>query len=89
MTKPHISTVLQDEDDNASIIDDMFAKLDLCTTSAVEAPRLLMLKKHRYELHLVLMNTCQQLKLKIQLTSLKLAKQNRVCFLNFVRTCQI
>jgi oligoendopeptidase F len=40
MTKPRVSTVLPDEDDDASIIDDMFAKLDLCTTSAVEASKI-------------------------------------------------
>jgi hypothetical protein len=39
----------------------------------------LMLKKHRYELHLVLMSTCQQLKLEMKLTSLQLTKQNKVC----------
>jgi hypothetical protein len=40
MTKPRVSTVPQDKDDDASIIDDMFAKLDLCTTSAVEASKI-------------------------------------------------
>jgi hypothetical protein len=40
MTKPRVSTVLQDKDDDASIIDDMFTKLDLCTTSAVEASKI-------------------------------------------------
>jgi hypothetical protein len=37
MTKPRVSTVLQDKDDDASSLDDIFAKLDLYNTSADEA----------------------------------------------------
>jgi hypothetical protein len=40
MTKPRVSTVPPNEDDNASIIDELFTKLDLCTTSAVEASKI-------------------------------------------------
>jgi hypothetical protein len=41
MTKPHVSTVLSNEDDDdPSIIDGLFAKLDLMTTSAVEATKI-------------------------------------------------
>jgi hypothetical protein len=37
MTKPHVSTVPHDEDDDESCLEDMFAKLDLYNTSADEA----------------------------------------------------
>jgi hypothetical protein len=41
MTKPHVSTVLSNEDDdNPSIIDGLFAKLDLMSTSAAEASKI-------------------------------------------------
>jgi hypothetical protein len=40
MTKPHVSTVLPNEDDDASIIDDLFSRLDLMITSAVEASKI-------------------------------------------------
>jgi hypothetical protein len=38
MTKPHVSTVLSNGDDDPSIIDGLFAKLDLIATSAAELP---------------------------------------------------
>jgi hypothetical protein len=37
MTKPRVSTVLQDKDDDASSLEGMFAKLDMYNTSADEA----------------------------------------------------
>jgi hypothetical protein len=40
MTKPRVSTVLHDEDDDASSLEDMFAKLDLYNTSADEASQI-------------------------------------------------
>jgi hypothetical protein len=41
MTKPHVSTVLSNEDDDdPSIIDGLFAKLDLYNTSAAEASKI-------------------------------------------------
>jgi hypothetical protein len=40
MTKPHVSTVLLNEDDDPSIIDGLFAKLDLYNTSAAEASKI-------------------------------------------------
>jgi hypothetical protein len=40
MTKPHVSTVLSNEDDDPSIIDELFSQLDLMTTSAVEATKI-------------------------------------------------
>jgi hypothetical protein len=40
MAKPRVSTVLPNEDDDASIIDDLFSKLDLMTTSAAEASKI-------------------------------------------------
>jgi hypothetical protein len=40
MTKPHVSTVLSNEDDDPSIIDGLFAKLDLIATSAAEGTKI-------------------------------------------------
>jgi hypothetical protein len=40
MTKPRVSSVLPNEDDDALSIDDMFAKLDLCTNYADEASKI-------------------------------------------------
>jgi hypothetical protein len=40
MTKPYVSTVLSNEDDDPSIIDGLFAKLDLIATSAAEATKI-------------------------------------------------
>jgi hypothetical protein len=41
MTKPYVSTVLSNEDDNdPSIIDGLFAKMDLLPTSAAEASKI-------------------------------------------------
>jgi hypothetical protein len=41
MTKPHVSTVLSNEDDDdPSIIDGLFTKLDLYNTSAAEASKI-------------------------------------------------
>jgi hypothetical protein len=41
MTKPHVSTVLSNEDDDdPSIIDSLFTKLELLPTSAAEASKI-------------------------------------------------
>jgi hypothetical protein len=45
MTKPRVSTVPPNEDDDVSIIDDLFTKLDLIAASAAEASKIAVAKE--------------------------------------------
>jgi hypothetical protein len=81
MTKPRVSTVLHDEDDDASSLEDIFAKLDLYNTSADEASEIADAKEAS-------LRTSSGFDEYISAAEARDAA-NVVCFLNSVRTFQI